>query len=284
MSLAITLETHITDVVKRHRNGRDGSGVLAVHSIRHDRHGHRRIGARSACATWCTWMLWCPSPARAGAAPTPGATREARLVAARLRPISAFPPPDPAVYGLDAQNADGWGATRRPIRAIPTGDPGLSTAARRRDPAHFRQLHATRPRHHRRHPGRAWRTRVCGAWRLAVGRRCPCGRTQDPATIHGQARPRNSPASCWTAPRSTGSPAGNRGGPGSSHRPWLGQGEPGVPGRCASLASVRAVAVVAAFARRRPRLQNAVFRVSRLLVLAAASSLRFHPSAFRCAP
>ena len=106
MSPAITLETHITDVVNAIEMEEMDEVVLAVHSYAGmigtavaDRRpkGLRHLVYVDAVV---------PKPGESWSSTHASATREARLVAAQASPDFSFPPPDPAVYGLDAQSCE----------------------------------------------------------------------------------------------------------------------------------------------------------------------------------
>lgn len=106
MSPAITLETHIADVVNAIEAEELDDVVLAVHSYAGmigtaiaDRHASRLKHLVYVDAV-------VPRPGESWASTHASATREARLVAAQASPDFSFPAPDPAVYGLDARQCD----------------------------------------------------------------------------------------------------------------------------------------------------------------------------------
>ena len=186
MSPAITLETHITDVVNAIEMEEMDEVVLAVHSYA-GMIGTAVADRRPERLRHLVYVdAVVPKPGESWSSTHASATREARLVAAQASPDFSFPPPDPAVYGLDAQSCE-W--LRRRLTPHPghtyQGHAGLRSAARCGDPAHLRQLHRARPGHHRRHPAAAGGQPVVGR-RLAVGRRRAGGRTEDGPRSHGQ--------------------------------------------------------------------------------------------------
>ena len=172
MSPAITLETHIADVIERDRDGRDGRpGAGGPLLCGHDWHGRRRCAAPNGCGIWSTWTRWCPNPARAGAAPTPAPLAKRDWWRRRHLPTSAFHRPILRFMGSTAQHCE-W------LRRRLTPHPGHTYQATldfdpRRVAAIARTLvNCTQPRacHHRRHPATAGGQPVMG-WRLALGRR-----------------------------------------------------------------------------------------------------------------
>lgn len=105
MSPAITLETHIADV----RNAIEAEElqeiVLAVHSYA-GMIGTAiadRLPGRLRHLVYVDAVV--PEPGESWSSTHSAATREARMTAARSSPDFSFPPPDPAVYGLEGANA-----------------------------------------------------------------------------------------------------------------------------------------------------------------------------------
>lgn len=123
MSPAITLETHITDVVNAIEMEEMDQVVLAVHSYAGmigtaiaDRRPERlrRLVYVDAVV---------PKPGESWSSTHASATREARLAAAQASPDFSFPPPDPAVFGLAAQDCE-W------VRRRQTPHPGHTYQAK----------------------------------------------------------------------------------------------------------------------------------------------------------
>ena len=104
LSSLITLETHIADVAGTLEAGELRDVVLAVHSYA------GMIG--TAIADRMTDRLKhlvyvdavVPKPGESWSSTHASATREARLAAAQASPDFAFPPPDPSVFGLAAED------------------------------------------------------------------------------------------------------------------------------------------------------------------------------------
>ena len=179
LSPAITLETHITDVVNAIEMEEMDQVVLAVHSYA----GMIGTAVADRSPERLRHLVYVdavvPKPGESWSSTHASATREARLVAAQASPDFSFPPPDPAVYGLAAENAEWVGRHQTPhpghtYQATLDFDP----AAGRGHSAHFRELHAARPRHHRRDSS-APRGQPFLGRRMAVRRRRPGGRAQD---------------------------------------------------------------------------------------------------------
>jgi pimeloyl-ACP methyl ester carboxylesterase len=90
LSPAINLDTHINDVINLIEAEELHEVILAVHSYA------GMIGTAvadrmpSASSTWCMWMRWCPSRARAGAARRPAPRSSSAWRRRRPRPASAF--------------------------------------------------------------------------------------------------------------------------------------------------------------------------------------------------
>jgi pimeloyl-ACP methyl ester carboxylesterase len=104
MSPAITLETHIADVVNAMEVEELCDVVLAVHSYA-GMIGTAiadRFPARLKHLVYVDAVV--PQPGESWSSTHAGATREARLAAAAASPDFSFPPPDPAVYGLEGQD------------------------------------------------------------------------------------------------------------------------------------------------------------------------------------
>lgn len=117
MSSAITLETHITDVLQAIEAEELEDVVLAVHSYAGmigtaiaDRQDHRLKHLVYVDAV-------VPRPGESWSATHASATREARLAAAAASPDYSFPPPDPAVFGLAGDDLE-W------VRRRQTPHPG----------------------------------------------------------------------------------------------------------------------------------------------------------------
>ncbi len=100
MSSAITLETHISDVLQAIDAEEFDDAVLAVHSYA------GMIGTavadrrpeRLAHLVYVDAVV--PRPGESWSSTQASATREARLAAAKASPDYSFPAPDPAVFGL----------------------------------------------------------------------------------------------------------------------------------------------------------------------------------------
>ncbi|MEO8653713.1 MAG: alpha/beta hydrolase [Ramlibacter sp.] len=106
MSPAITLETHITDVVNAIEMEEMDEVVLAVHSYA-GMIGTAVADRRPKRLRHLVYVdAVVPKPGESWSSTHASATREARLVAAQASPDFSFPPPDPAVYGLDAQSCE----------------------------------------------------------------------------------------------------------------------------------------------------------------------------------
>jgi len=100
MTPAITLETHITDVVSAIAMEEMDQLVLVVHS-----YGGMigtavadRMPKRLRHLVYIDAIL--PEPGESWSNSHPSATRESRIVAAEASPDYSFPPPDPAIFGL----------------------------------------------------------------------------------------------------------------------------------------------------------------------------------------
>jgi len=117
MSSAITLETHIADVVNAIEAQEMQQVVLAVHSYAGmlgtavaDRHPQRLKHLVYVDAV-------VPKPGESWAGTHASAVREARLAAAAASPDYSFPAPDPAVFGLAGEDLE-W------VRRRQTPHPG----------------------------------------------------------------------------------------------------------------------------------------------------------------
>lgn len=117
MSPAITLETHITDVINAIETEEMDQVVLAVHSYA-GMIGTAIADRRSARLRHLVYVdAVVPKPGESWSSTHASATREARLAAAQASVDFSFPPPDPAVYGLAAQDCE-W------VRRRQTPHPG----------------------------------------------------------------------------------------------------------------------------------------------------------------
>lgn len=106
MSPAITLETHIADVINAIEVEEMDDLVLAVHSYA-GMIGTAVADRRPERLRHLVYVdAVVPKPGESWSSTHASATREARLVAAQASPDFSFPPPDPAVYGLDAQHCE----------------------------------------------------------------------------------------------------------------------------------------------------------------------------------
>ena len=104
MSPAITLETHICDVVNAMDAQEMQEVVLAVHSYAGmiGTAVADRLPGRLAHLVYVDAVV--PKPGESWSSTHASATREARLAAAAASPDFSFPPPDPSAYGLDGEN------------------------------------------------------------------------------------------------------------------------------------------------------------------------------------
>src|SRR5512133_3313425 len=106
MTPAITLETHIADVVNAIEAEELDRLVLAVHSYA-GMIGTAiadRLPQRLRHLAYVDAVV--PNPGESWSSTHSSATREARLVAAAASPDFSFPPPDPDVYGLGAEKGE----------------------------------------------------------------------------------------------------------------------------------------------------------------------------------
>lgn len=104
MSPLITLETHIADVVNLIEAEELQQPVLAVHSYA----GMIGTAVADRMPQRLKHLVYVdavvPRPGESWSSTHASATREARLAAAQASPDYAFPPPDPAVFGLAAED------------------------------------------------------------------------------------------------------------------------------------------------------------------------------------
>jgi len=102
MSRAITLETHISDVVNAIEMEEMDEVVLAVHSYA----GMLGTAVADRMPKRLRHLVYVdavvPRPGESWSSTHASATREARLAAAQASPDFSFPPPDPVVFGLQA--------------------------------------------------------------------------------------------------------------------------------------------------------------------------------------
>jgi pimeloyl-ACP methyl ester carboxylesterase len=106
MSPLITLETHISDVANALEAEELRDVVLAVHSYA-GMLGTAiadRMGARLKHLVYVDAVV--PRPGESWSSTHASATREQRLAAANASTDFSFPPPDPEVFGLAAQQHD----------------------------------------------------------------------------------------------------------------------------------------------------------------------------------
>ena len=106
MSPAITLETHICDVVNAMDAEEMQEVVLAVHSYA-GMIGTAiadRLPGRLRHLVYVDAVV--PRPGESWSSTHASATREARLAAAAASPDFSFPPPDPSVFGLEGAERD----------------------------------------------------------------------------------------------------------------------------------------------------------------------------------
>lgn len=114
MSPAITLETHITDVVNAIEVEEMDPVVLVVHSYA-GMIGTAVADRKPGCLCHLVYVdAVVPKPGESWSSTHASTTREARLVAAQASRDFSFPPPDPAVYGLAAENAEWVGRHQTP--------------------------------------------------------------------------------------------------------------------------------------------------------------------------
>lgn len=106
MSPLITLETHISDVLNAIEAEEMRDVVLAVHSYAGmlGTAVADRAGQRLKHLVYVDAVV--PKPGESWSSTHASATREARLAAAQASADYSFPPPDPAVFGLQAEAYD----------------------------------------------------------------------------------------------------------------------------------------------------------------------------------
>jgi pimeloyl-ACP methyl ester carboxylesterase len=104
MSPAITLETHISDVINAIEMEEMDDVVLAVHSYAGmiGTAVADRMPGRLRHLVYVDAVV--PEPGESWSSTQSSATREARLAAAAASPDFSFPAPDPAVYGLSGKD------------------------------------------------------------------------------------------------------------------------------------------------------------------------------------
>lgn len=106
MSPLITLETHISDVLNAIEAEEMRDVVLAVHSYAGmlGTAVADRAGQRLKHLVYVDAVV--PKPGESWSSTHASATREARLAAAQASADFSFPPPDPSVFGLQAEAHD----------------------------------------------------------------------------------------------------------------------------------------------------------------------------------
>mgnify|MGYP001218859275 FL=1 len=106
MSPAITLETHIADVIGVIEAEEMTDVVLAVHSYA----GMLGTAVADRMPQRLSHLVYVdavvPKPGESWSSTHASATREARLAAAAADPQFSFPPPDPSVFGLAGADHD----------------------------------------------------------------------------------------------------------------------------------------------------------------------------------
>ncbi|NBQ87505.1 MAG: alpha/beta hydrolase [Betaproteobacteria bacterium] len=104
LSPAITLETHVSDVIQAIEAEELHDVVLAVHSYAGmlGTAVADRMGARLRHLVYVDAVV--PKPGEMWSATHASATREARMAAARASALNSFPPPDPSMFGLAADD------------------------------------------------------------------------------------------------------------------------------------------------------------------------------------
>lgn len=117
LSSLITLETHIEDVANAIEAEEFGDVVLAVHSYA----GMIGTAIADRMPQRLKHLVYVdavvPKPGESWSSTHASATREARLAAAQASPDYSLPPPDPAVFGLAAEDHE-W------VRRRQTPHPG----------------------------------------------------------------------------------------------------------------------------------------------------------------
>jgi pimeloyl-ACP methyl ester carboxylesterase len=106
LSPSITLETHIADVVQAIEAEEMTDVILAVHSYAGmlGTAVADRMPERLAHLVYVDAVV--PKPGESWSSTHASATRDARLAAAAASPNYSFPPPDPSVFGLVADDHD----------------------------------------------------------------------------------------------------------------------------------------------------------------------------------
>lgn len=104
LNAAITLETHITDVIAAIEAEEMTEVVLAVHSYAGmlGTAVADRMPGRLSHLVYVDAVV--PKPAESWSSTHASATRQARLAAAAASPSYSFPAPDPSVFGLEADD------------------------------------------------------------------------------------------------------------------------------------------------------------------------------------
>ena len=112
LSAAITLETHITDVLQAIAAEEMDEVVLAVHSYA----GMIGTAIADRMPDRLRHLVYVdavvPAPGESWSSTHASATREARMAAAQASADFSFPPPDPAVYGLAGTDRE-WVSRRQ---------------------------------------------------------------------------------------------------------------------------------------------------------------------------
>ncbi|CAN5248617.1 alpha/beta hydrolase [soil metagenome] len=112
LSPAITLDTHIDDVIKLIEAEELGDVVLAVHSYAGmiGTAVADRLGQRLKHLVYVDAVV--PRPGESWSSTQSGATQQQRLAAAQSSEKFSFPPPDPEVFGLKDEDRE-WVARRQ---------------------------------------------------------------------------------------------------------------------------------------------------------------------------
>jgi pimeloyl-ACP methyl ester carboxylesterase len=122
LSPAITLETHITDVINAIHMEEMDEVVLTVHSYA----GMIGTAVADRLAQRLRHLVYVdavvPRPGESWSSTHPSATREARMASAHASPDFSFPAPDPSVFGLSGPDCD-W------VRRRQTPHPGHTYTA-----------------------------------------------------------------------------------------------------------------------------------------------------------
>lgn len=130
LSPAITLETHISDVMNAIEAEELSDVVLAVHSYAGmiGTAVADRMGDRLRHLVYVDAVV--PKPGEMWSATHASATREARIAAAKASATFSFPPPDPSMFGLAADDYDWVRRRQTPHPAQPYTAPLGFDAAR----------------------------------------------------------------------------------------------------------------------------------------------------------